>query len=153
MGAQSERIREQLKKELETASKALILEINRELRKATPVDTGNARASWVPAVGSPFRGDVAAGSVDQGVGAILSFKLGDGVLYVSNNVPYIRRLNDGHSKQAPALFVEAAIDRAFVKVEAKYQGRIKLGRAQFRQEIGAVGAQNLAEAYSPFAED
>jgi hypothetical protein len=152
MGAQSERIGAQLRKEIETACKALVLEINRELRKATPVDTGNARAHWVPSVGSPFAGAADGASYQQGVATVLSFKLGDGVLYVSNNVPYIRRLNEGHSRQAPALFIEAAVDRAFAKVEAKYQGRIKLGRAQFVSAGGAESAQNLAEAYSPFAD-
>jgi formaldehyde-activating enzyme involved in methanogenesis len=31
---------------------------------------------------------------------------------VSNNVPYINRLNEGHSAQAPAGFVQQAVAKA-----------------------------------------
>lgn len=39
-----------------------------------------------------------------------AYKLSD-TIYISNNLPYIRPLNDGHSTQAPAGFVDAAIQR------------------------------------------
>lgn len=54
-----------------------------ELRAATPVATGRARAGWR--------------------------RTETGLL---NDVPYVGRLNAGSSRQAPAGFVEAAIDRA-----------------------------------------
>lgn len=40
--------------------------------------------------------------------ALVSYKLSD-TINISNNLPYIRRLNEGHSKQAPANFVEKAV--------------------------------------------
>ncbi len=43
---------------------------------------------------------------------ILAGKYRGGRLFLSNNVPYISRLNDGSSGQAPAGFVQAAIARA-----------------------------------------
>lgn len=54
-----------------------------ELRAATPVETGRAREGW--------RRDATG---------------------IRNEVPYVARLNAGSSRQAPAGFVEAAIDRA-----------------------------------------
>lgn len=54
-----------------------------ELRAATPVETGQARGGW---------------------------RLTETGL--RNEVPYVGRLNAGSSRQAPAGFVEAAIDRA-----------------------------------------
>jgi hypothetical protein len=35
-----------------------------------------------------------------------------GEVHVSNAVPYVQSLNDGHSQQAPAGFVQAAIAKA-----------------------------------------
>lgn len=90
----------------------------------TPVDTGWARANWVPQIGEPFRGTAGtreqaeAGNVsgaEQGQGlatVAATYKLERGKVYISNNVPYIGRLNAGSSRQAPAGFVEAAIAKA-----------------------------------------
>lgn len=153
MGAQARAIGDRLRKHIETIFKALCLEIDRELRKATPVDTGHARANWVPSVGSPHFGEVAttrvAGTVGSsahaaGVASVLSFKLGDGALWVSNAVPYIEVLNYGHSNQAPPLFIEAAIDRAIATIQQRYAINISLDRP--------TGAENLASAYSPFGD-
>jgi hypothetical protein len=41
-----------------------------------------------------------------------SYKLDQGSLFVTNNVPYIVPLNNGSSKQAGAGFVERGIERA-----------------------------------------
>lgn len=156
MGAKAAREAEKLRKALTQAPKALILEIDKELRKRTPVDTGNARANWVPSVGSPApNGDRAAGSA-----AVLAYQLEQGPLFVSNGVPYIRQLNNGHSKQAPALFVEAAVDEALARVQAKYGAAINLDRAAIlgslaggANYLGGEMAGNLASAYSPFGGD
>ena len=45
---------------------------------------------------------------DKSLTALSSFKLGDSV-YIANGLPYIRRLNDGHSTQQPEGFIEKAI--------------------------------------------
>src|ERR1044072_8825569 len=45
---------------------------------------------------------------DKALAAIAKFKLNDTV-YIANSVPYIRRLNDGWSTQAPAGFIDAAV--------------------------------------------
>jgi len=103
--------------------KRLALNINAELIKATPVDTGWARANWVPNIGSPFertagtREDAEQGRLDlasreKGLASIVTtYRLGPEI-HQTNNVPYIELLNAGSSKQAPAGFVQSSILRA-----------------------------------------
>jgi hypothetical protein len=96
----------------------LMLNITAYLIEDTPVDTGWARSNWVPSIGEAFadldgsRKSV-SGAAQQGgmldVAAYDDLAVGD--LFITNNVPYILSLNAGHSQQAPAGFVEAAIER------------------------------------------
>jgi len=79
---------------------------------ATPVDTGRARGAWLPGVNANPGGE---GSPDpSGQTAIASITSTGGQLrlnqvgVIANNVPYIGRLNEGSSKQAPANFVQKA---------------------------------------------
>lgn len=82
---------------------------------ATPVDTGRARGNWQVEIGSPASGVTdsldpsGAGAVREGKGVIESYKGDKNGIYITNNLPYIERLNQGWSKQAPAGFVEEAI--------------------------------------------
>lgn len=89
----------------------------------TPVDTGWARANWVPRIGEPFKGTAGtreqaeAGNVSQaeqgaGLADLVGYRQERGKVYVTNNVPYIVRLNEGSSKQAPAGFVQDAVAKA-----------------------------------------
>lgn len=102
--------------------KRLALNVTAQLVKDTPVDTGWARANWVPQIGSPRTrtagsrraaedGKVDLGPQASGTLAVAGYKLGPSI-FISNNVPYIKRLNAGSSKQAPAAFIQAAILRA-----------------------------------------
>lgn len=100
--------------------KRLALNINAELIQRTPIDTGWARANWVPNIGAPFqatagtRADAEAGSVNkaaqqEGLAKIATaYKTGP-TIHQTNNVPYIERLNAGSSQQAPSGFVQIAI--------------------------------------------
>lgn len=98
----------------------------------TPVDTGWARSNWIPALTSvsstasapqPGGANKAAtreavpgqlGIQQSAVGAIATgYRLKQGSVTISNNVPYLKELNnDGSSSQAPKGFVQAAIRRA-----------------------------------------
>lgn len=90
----------------------------------TPVDTGRARANWRTNIGGPLvapvssfpsgkkgsTGAAAAGQViSDATSKMEGYKQGGVPVYISNNLPYIDRLNKGHSKQAPAGFIESAI--------------------------------------------
>lgn len=157
MPSQADAVRAALEQQVANACKALILEIDANLRQATPVDTGHARASWVPSIGNPSAAEPQAASSaehDTGVGMVLRYRLEDGELWISNNAPYIAQLNLGSSTKAPAGFFEVAIDQAQQTIQARYDGlRIDIttqGVGTFSDFAGGRAAENLAEAYSPF---
>lgn len=161
MASAAERLQAKLDALIERAAKALILEINRELRKSgtgTPVDTGHARANWIPSVGMPNRTEAPGTSnaaAQAGAAVVASYKLGQGKLFIANVVPYIRRLNEGSSLQAPPLFVESCVIRAMATVKAKMGVDFGLAGAEAdfaskAQDVAGFAAENLAEAFSPF---
>jgi hypothetical protein len=156
-GQQSKTIGDQLRAAAATIVKAVVLEIDANLRRApsqggTPVATGYARANWVPSIGAPHEGAASGeGAHAAGLSAVLGYVLEDGAAYVSNSAAYIEALNHGHSTQAPALFIEAAVDQAIVTMQARY-GSAAIQIERFRDAVGGQGAANLASAYSPFGE-
>jgi hypothetical protein len=93
--------------------------------RGTPVDTGKARSNWIVSLGTPVLdiispyspgshlGIAETGNADaaiaQGLDVISSSQSADETIVIQNNVPYIQPLDDGHSRQAPAMFVESAI--------------------------------------------
>lgn len=121
MGENEDKMRRQgdlLLKRLETNIKGVALDIHANLVEDTPVDTGWARSNWVAQLRDFFKGVVGSPkSIDPATGIssakkIAGWKSGQGPIFISNNVPYIGRLNNGSSDQAPAGFVEKAIQRA-----------------------------------------
>ena len=103
----------------------ITLDVTANLIETTPVDTGWARANWIPAIGAPIVRDLTgveatvqnaslgAGEQQQALAAVVTgYKLARGAVFVSNNVPYISKLNDGFSRQAPSGFVQMAIRKA-----------------------------------------
>ena len=104
------------------------------LIEVTPVDTGWARANWVPSIGhssnvpatfagrTPTPGEVKAKEAEQaaGMAGVLGYKLGRGSVFISNNVTYITLLNDGSSPKAPKMFVQASIHRGLTAVERRF---------------------------------
>lgn len=89
----------------------------------TPVDTGWARSNWVPQIGSPKKDP--SGTYDQAKAGILpgdqqvglaaiavGYKVSRGPIYITNNVPYITKLDMGSSTQAPRGFIRRAIKKA-----------------------------------------
>lgn len=119
---QTDALMARLKAEVGTVAKSLVLEIDAELRERCPVDTGHARANFVPSVGVPFTGEDDGAAHEAGVSAVLAYQLGDGDLYESNNVPYIGRLIGGSSSQAPPGWDAAAFDAAVAAVQARHDG-------------------------------
>lgn len=89
---------------------------------ATPVDTGRARANWQVEIGQAASGVIGdpnnkketfdksgQGAISEGRKVIETYKGGGSSINLTNNLPYIERLNDGWSAQAPAGFVEKAV--------------------------------------------
>lgn len=98
-----------------------------ELVEATPIDTGWARANWIPSLGRPVvqvvGTPVAPSTAEQaaGLAEVFTFTLDHMAIFVSNHVPYIARLDAGSSTQAPAGFVRQALARAVI---ATGEGRL-----------------------------
>lgn len=96
----------------------ITLDVIHELVPDTPIKTGWARSNWVPQIGSSR--DETTGSQESVDYSAQETAVADVILnyilpapiYISNNVPYINKLNDGSSSQAPSGFVQTAISRA-----------------------------------------
>lgn len=82
---------------------------------STPVKTGRARSNWFVGLGNPNRQTIAGygpggGNTAISFGrAVISTSTGPEDIFISNNLDYIAALNRGSSLQAPAGFVERAI--------------------------------------------
>lgn len=88
---------------------------------ATPVDTSRARVNWQAAIASVPSGVLfpypdKPPSPDYGGATATSQIIGTAKLYaggsyiaIANNTPYIQKLNQGSSAQAPAAFVQQAV--------------------------------------------
>ncbi|MEA3537590.1 MAG: HK97 gp10 family phage protein [Pseudomonadota bacterium] len=104
------------------AARGIALGALRGVVMSTPVDTGRARGNWQVDVNKVPEGE--SGVLDRGGGetvsrgasAIASAQPYD-MIALANNVPYIGDLNDGSSKQAPAGFVDTAVDNAIGSLE------------------------------------
>lgn len=109
----------------------ITLAVVRALVYDTPVDTSQALSNWQVggSTGSPipphYRG---AGGSTQGASAAAAIAAAEDAiaaargaqrLVIFNSLPYIRALNEGSSRQAPAGFVEAAILRGRLEARAR----------------------------------
>lgn len=108
-----------LEDHVSAVSKKLMIDIDRRVILETPVDTASAKRSWVAGVNrSPTEVfDLPDGSninaaesqaIQQAESTISRAKAFD-TIYVVNNQPYIERLNDGWSNQAPSRYVDNII--------------------------------------------
>lgn len=107
------------------------------LGERTPVDTSQALSNWQVSLDAPnytfigpyvpgYLGYTASQSLAEvlRIGRMMLAKKKPGqTIYITNNAPYIRDLNTGTSKQAPAGFVEAS-----VMVGRKRMPKLKLGK-------------------------
>lgn len=95
-----------------------------EVVASTPVLTSRARANWQTTLNEPAQGVLypqpqkpptpesgAERSLAEAREVLSEYKTGDTV-YIANRLPYISLLNEGSSKQSPAMFVERSVQRA-----------------------------------------
>lgn len=108
-------------KDADTLTKKITGEIAQGVIVASPKDTGQFIQNWRVGVSSvnglvddcvdPNR----TPTIMRNLSAIAS---GGGIgklVYISNSLPYARKLNDGHSKQAPMNFVELTMQEVLNK--------------------------------------
>lgn len=111
-----------VKKNADRTVRKAAMAIDQAVVMGTPVDTGRARANWIASINIPSDATTdstdANGAIVQAAGEIGRY---DGEKHesinISNNLPYIRKLNEGSSAQAPAQFVEEATKRAVKSVQ------------------------------------
>jgi hypothetical protein len=132
-GKRVKKIAKEMEDKLNRKMMGLAITIQQALVLSTPVDTGRARANWQVTLDTPAKNEVEASGGNAHVGfvrdeagrftkrfpsaqeaiaraqATLAHRRPEQNIFISNNVPYIKRLNEGWSAQAPAGFVEQAI--------------------------------------------
>lgn len=88
------------------------IELDRLLVQKTPVDTGRAKNNWTFSINEPDVSFNMARTKSRKNTAISKRKdiKPYTVTYTSNHLPYIERLNDGHSQQAPRGFIQSAVN-------------------------------------------
>jgi len=116
-------IGKRIEKNADAMTRKVALAVDSAVVIATPVDTGRARSNWQVNLGGPASGTRdaldpgkegstsgpnAQAAIEQGQTEIAKYKGGSSI-HITNNLPYIGRLNDGWSAQAPSGFVEKAV--------------------------------------------
>ncbi len=103
-------------KKLETAFRKIALDVFSEVILKSPVKSGRFRGNWQVSVGTAKSGAV---TIDDKTGTAtigkvyaetLGLKAGQ-TIYLVNNLPYARKLEYGHSQQAPNGFVRITAQR------------------------------------------
>ena len=101
------KIESKIDRTLDQGIRATILELSTAIIKDTPAKTGRARGNWQASIGRGATGEVSVVNKRAGeakaisnVNQKASVAVGD-LYYLTNNVPYIERLEYGWSKQAP----------------------------------------------------
>jgi hypothetical protein len=114
-------------------AKKVALTIVNDLAYHTPVDTSKALSNWIVTVGTSTEDKIgphfpgkhgstfsqSAAETVEAAKAVIATKQPGQSIFITNNLPYIRRLNEGYSQQVPAGFVERALLLAR-KMQAKF---------------------------------
>lgn len=113
--------------------KAVSFAVEKEIKRRMPVDTGRARASWGHWSGGSLRKHTVKSSSFFGlrktktkVANNQDANAGDSVwidtglsITQGSNVEYIEYLNNGHSRQAPAGFIDLAAMKGELELQAR----------------------------------
>lgn len=85
---------------------------------------GRARGNWQPSFGSPATSALITTdkggqtTISKGNGLFARYEFGEKI-FITNNLAYIQRLNEGHSRQAPSGFVQKAIMAGIANLDRK----------------------------------
>lgn len=98
------------------------IKLTNAIVKGTPKDTGRAQGNWQTTTDAPADGVVDRVGASSAIAESVSNAGGAGkVTYITNNLPYIFRLENGWSGQAPAGMVRLNIERMVPLLEAEVQ--------------------------------
>lgn len=90
------------------------IDISTKVITRTPVDTGRARGNWFPSFDEPSEqtttnvSKTGLDSITRATQKVRTSRLGQS-FYLTNNLPYIERLENGYSDQAPNGMVERTL--------------------------------------------
>lgn len=129
------RLAQRLEAGVEQRVRRTALAIDQAVVLGTPVDVGRARSNWqvtldapaegtrdafVPGEGGATGAANARAAIAEGQQVIASYRIGQNrTIHITNNLPYIQALNDGSSAQAPAGFVEEAVQAGTITAAAR----------------------------------
>lgn len=118
-----------LEEGVERLLRGTFLTVDQVAVTATPVDTGRARANWLPSVGGPIEGDAAPDTTGQSALSAAqsvagTYRISAGPLVITNNVEYISFLENGSSAQAPNGMLAQAVAAGINYVRQNSTGRI-----------------------------
>lgn len=98
---------------IDKTKRATALAVYGKLIETTPVDTSRARSNWwmdINIASTVVRdADNASSGGSQSLKVSQSETLLADTIYITNNLPYIRRLDEGYSQQAPAGMVAQSV--------------------------------------------
>jgi len=108
--------------DIKVFTRSVAFQLHDLILEETPVDTGRARASWTIIAGEVADTSVAPETFAGGAAAATAYaKSNQGAValansyVIANNLPYIERLENGHSNKKPAGMVAVSI--AFLKLK------------------------------------
>lgn len=110
------RFAEKAKTDIKTVVRVSVLELVRDVVDLSPVDKGRFRSNWMTGIGYAVRTTVStedksgAPSLERAERALSSWTPGS-VIWISNNLPYARRLEYGWSDQAPTGVARLSVQR------------------------------------------
>jgi len=111
-------------KQAERDIKKVAFSIFSSVVKMSPVDTGRFRGNWQVGIIRPesvslnIKDPSGGATLAKGFSEIASSTLGDAI-FINNNLPYARRLEDGYSGQAPQGMVAITLTNVRTSFEAK----------------------------------
>lgn len=114
-----EKAKLEIKAKTQEVLRKISIKVMQAIVLATPVDTGRARGNWFVSLGKPTtktrknaKDKTGGAIIAENTGIITSAPEETTDIHISNNLPYIVPLNEGHSAQAPAGYVEKALQVA-----------------------------------------
>lgn len=126
----------EIQQKLSKTASAVATSLVEELTIITPVDTSKAISNWQVTLDTPSASEIDAHypgedgstksqSANQArslASAVLKKKRPKQTIYISNTAEYIRDLEEGSSKQAPAHFIKSAVEQAKLDIPLIYRG-------------------------------
>lgn len=109
------------------------LDLSKRVILRTPVDTGRARGNWIPSInvvstevrnispdaGSEIKAPAESKASQIAIGNVINVadNVAGNIFYLTNNLPYIRKLEFGSSQQSPAGMVRVSIQELLASLD------------------------------------